>query len=37
MLGFLGLTDVEVLRIEGTAMGKTEQALQEARQKTALA
>lgn len=36
VLGFLGLTDVEVLRIEGTAMGKTEQALQDAREKIAL-
>lgn len=36
VLGFLGLTDVEVLRIEGTAMGQTEQALQDARQKIAL-
>ena len=36
VLGFLGLTDVEVLRIEGTAMGQTEQALQHAREKIAL-
>lgn len=36
VLGFLGLTDVEVLRIEGTAMGQTEQALQQAREKIAL-
>lgn len=36
VLGFLGLTDVEVLRIEGTAGGKTEQALAAAREKIAL-
>jgi FMN-dependent NADH-azoreductase len=35
VLGFLGLTDVEVVRIEGTSMGKTEQALQAAREKIA--
>lgn len=36
VLGFLGLTDVEVLRIEGTSMGQTEQALEAARQQIAL-
>ena len=37
VLGFLGLTDVEVVRIEGTSMGKTEEALQAAREKIAAA
>ncbi|MBX3170425.1 MAG: FMN-dependent NADH-azoreductase [Candidatus Eremiobacteraeota bacterium] len=37
VLGFLGLTDVEVVRIEGTAMGQTEQALRAAQEKIATA
>lgn len=37
VLGFLGLTDVEVVRIEGTAAGRAEEALQAAREKIAAA